>query len=514
MKKLFVVRSLSLTLSVAAALLLNGCKKEPAVSITGLAVSPASITLAIGENAVISVSAVPEDAVVPEGVNWNSSDAGIVAVNESGEVTGVGTGEAVVTVTLPGTDLSAACRIVVGPVSVEQILIEPASADINKTQTVQLTATVSPENVEDKTVIWKSSDESVATVDETGLVTGVAVGNAVITASCSGVTEDCAVSVKPLPVETVEMDRRSYDMLKGESVTLSFDVMPAEADYSEVVWSSSDESVAMVSETGVVTAIGAGNADIEVSVDGVKAVCVINVIESVNVSIGDYFYSDGTSSSELNPAKTPVGIVFYAKNPSADDAALRKDHPQCTHGLVVSLSEPQYTAWQSTCRDYGSPVGDWISANTDYVSTVADDGSDELNKIMGYNNTMGIKAFNQANQSYAVEAVTALEEWTASNPAPEGTSGWYLPSMKELVLMCGGEIDGNISYGQQLGQEVMLLLNELMEKIDGASGIAYDMYWSSSEYSRFDTWQLYSTYGSLNTLSKDYNSCIRPVLAF
>ena len=81
MKKLFVVRSLSLMLSVAAALLLNGCKKEPAVSIIGLAVSPASITLAIGENAVISVSAVPEDAVVPEGVNWNSSDAGIVAVN-------------------------------------------------------------------------------------------------------------------------------------------------------------------------------------------------------------------------------------------------------------------------------------------------------------------------------------------------------------------------------------------------------------------------------------------------
>lgn len=146
-----------------------------------------------------------------------------------------------------------------------------------------LTVTVTPANATDPSVIWRSSDASVATVND-GLVHAVAPGTATITVSTpDGLqTASCIVTVnrQAVPVASVSLDQTSLEMTVGDEVTLTATVAPADADVKTVSWSSSDEGVATVSD-GKVTAVGAGSATITVTTtDGGKtATCAVTVTE-------------------------------------------------------------------------------------------------------------------------------------------------------------------------------------------------------------------------------------------
>ena len=115
-----------------------------------------------------------------------------------------------------------------------------------------MTATVSPSNASDKTVIWSSSNEQVAKVDASGKVTTVALGEAVITAKAGEKTAACKVTVKPVPVASVTLDQTMIEIKIGESVTLTATVGPENATDKTVNWSSSDPSVATVDWTRTV----------------------------------------------------------------------------------------------------------------------------------------------------------------------------------------------------------------------------------------------------------------------
>lgn len=88
----------------------------------------------------------------------------------------------------------------------------------------------------------------------------------------------------------------------------------------------------------------------------------------VPAEIGDFYYDDGTWSSELDGSKEVIGIVFYAGDPTAEDPALKADFPECTNGLVVSLAaDDGITSWQSEYQTYWDEqegfVGRWAEAN-------------------------------------------------------------------------------------------------------------------------------------------------------
>ena len=154
--------------------------------------------------------------------------------------------------------------------------------------------------------------------------------------------------------------------------------------------------------------------------------------------VGDYFYSDGTWSSDLDVDKEVIGIVFYTGNPAKDDPTLQADHPECTHGLVVAISGDEYVPWQSAYFQYGRTVDEWVRANTEFTSIATSSNSDDnINKMLGYNNTCAIEAFNAdpANSQWPVEAVQAVLQYRETNPAPAGTSDWYLPSIKEYIQL-------------------------------------------------------------------------------
>ena len=199
-------------------------------------------------------------------------------------------------------------------VAATTITLDKTTANLKEGETVELKATVGPENATDKSVTWTSSDESVATVSKDGKVTAVKAGSVKITATAvsgKNVTATCDIKVaeaeKPQPTPepkpqpqptpepepqptpqkvaatTITLDKTTANLKEGETVELKATVGPENATDKSVTWTSSDESVATVSKDGKVTAVKAGSVKITataVSGKNVTATCDITVTQA------------------------------------------------------------------------------------------------------------------------------------------------------------------------------------------------------------------------------------------
>ena len=142
------------------------------------------------------------------------------------------------------------------------ITLDQTSLSLNSGTTAQLSATISPEDAI-ATITWTSSDESIATVDQNGLVTAVASGTCTITAttSVSGKTATCEVTVVQL-VTSITLSHTTLNLEKEDYKKLTATVQPSNASNTKVTWSSSDENVALVTSSGLVEATGWGQCTI------------------------------------------------------------------------------------------------------------------------------------------------------------------------------------------------------------------------------------------------------------
>ena len=182
-------------------------------------------------------------------------------------------------------------------VSINNKVIEMMEGEV-----VTLIATINPSNASNKNVYWTSSDQSVATVDNTGKVTALKAGSATITVTTEdgGKTATCKLTVnaKVYPVTGVTLDKTSVELTEGDVTVLTATVNPSNASNKNVYWTSSDQSVATVDNTGKVTAVKRGKAVITVTTEdgGKTATCTITVIKpSHGVDIGDW---DGDGSDD------------------------------------------------------------------------------------------------------------------------------------------------------------------------------------------------------------------------
>lgn len=206
-------------------------------------------------------------------------------------------------------------------IPVETITLNETVIELNKGETFKLEAEVSPENADYESLSWASSDEDVATVSQEGLVTAVASGDAVISVSTGDISAECTVTVIGKPVESISFDTYSLEMEPGDTYYIITMISPGDADDKTLIWSSSDENVATVSD-GTVTAIAPGSAEITASCGTAYATCYVTVNESAqpgSAQIGDFYYSDGTWSPQLDNSKTLIGIVFYVGDPAKDN---------------------------------------------------------------------------------------------------------------------------------------------------------------------------------------------------
>ena len=149
-------------------------------------------------------------------------------------------------------------------IPVTGVTVAPTTTTVSVGSTTTLVATVAPANATNKSVAWSSSNVAIATVNASGVVTGIASGSALITATTqsSGLTATANITVTNIPVTGVTVSPTTATVNAGSTTTLTVTIAPANASNKNVTWSSSNTAVATVSSAGVVTGMAAGSATI------------------------------------------------------------------------------------------------------------------------------------------------------------------------------------------------------------------------------------------------------------
>lgn len=290
--------------------------------VTGVTVSAQKLTIGIGVSAgTLQMNATVSPADADQTVTWSVDRPEVAIVSETGLLTAIGDGEVIVTATSTSSGKSGYIGITV--VQLPTAITASGSDTVNVGETMQLTATVTPENARDKSVVWSSSKTTVATVDaDTGLVTGVSEGTAVIIARCnadSSVADYYAISVTVLP-DSVTIDAPSTTTLDiGETLALSATVNPSNTSNKTVTWSTSDSSIATVSSGGVVTAKAPGNVSITARTINAKT-------DSITLTV-----------------RQPYTLSFDANGGSCDTSSWTCYSGYAIGGTLPTASRPGYT---------------------------------------------------------------------------------------------------------------------------------------------------------------------------
>lgn len=281
------------------------------IDVTGVNV-PAHDTVCVGETKILAAEVLPVDAT-DKSVVWSSNNPTIATIDAAtGEVKGLQQGTAVITVTTNDEGYEASCQLFVRR-PVEEISLQETLLNLKDCEAgQQLHATVLPADATDKSVVWSSSNESVATVDANGLVTPVAQGNAVITATTTdgGFTAECAVAVvECVKVEQLALDTTmlQFKVCENKVYMLRATVLPENAENKTLRWESADPNVATV-DAGLVTPVSIGTTTITVATtDGsnLTAVCTVTVLDCENAlenveAIDGVFVRNGRIVVECN----------------------------------------------------------------------------------------------------------------------------------------------------------------------------------------------------------------------
>lgn len=223
----------------------------------------------------------PANASIQD-LEWESTDAAVAKVQySSGRYVLYAYKNGTTTITATATDgsgVTASCEVTVNiNYPVQGISLNHDAKTFTKAgETLQLTTTIYPDSATNKTVTWKSSDKTVATVDESGLVTAVGNGTADITATTEdgNYTATCQVTVE-IPELTLSLDKSELTLTQTEEQQkLTATVSDTE---EKVTWLSSDPFVATVTRDGTVTAIANGTATITASAGDKTVSCTVEV---------------------------------------------------------------------------------------------------------------------------------------------------------------------------------------------------------------------------------------------
>ena len=215
MKKLFSV----LGAALAIACCLYSCKvEEPFQETTGVSLNTSTVSIFPGDVVALDAAISPSNATSTL-TNWTSSDAKVAAVDMWGRVTGVAPGSCVITAKTASGGFTATCNVTVKPIAETSISINPSELTVYYDETETVTVVFVPDNASYKTVTWKSADNTIATIDETGKVKGVGLGSTTITAtSKNGKTATCNVTVAarmPTEAETLDLWKTDNAGVRG-----------------------------------------------------------------------------------------------------------------------------------------------------------------------------------------------------------------------------------------------------------------------------------------------------------
>lgn len=243
------------------------------VAVSSITLNKEKLELVEGNSETLTATVSPNDAT-DRTVSWSSSNDAVATVKD-GTITAVKEGEA--TITAKAGEKTASCKVVVAKkvIPVESIELNKTELELKKGETSTLTANVQPTNATNPAVSWSSSNSDIAKVDQSGKVTAISGGEAIITAKAGDISAECRVSVS-VPATSVSLNKTSVEMHPSETIQLVATILPEDTT-EKASWSSSNQGVASVDETGKVTSFNTGTAIIKIIVGSIDASCSITV---------------------------------------------------------------------------------------------------------------------------------------------------------------------------------------------------------------------------------------------
>ena len=270
--------------------------------VTGVTLDKNTASILNGSTLQLTATVNPASAT-NKAVVWECDSPYVAAVDQNGLVTTIGTGSANITVRTLDGGFETSCYVVV-TTPVSKVTITPKAVSVDVGQTYWLLSDVEPFNVGNSNLVWSSSNTAIATVNQAGFVTAVAPGTVTITAAAldgSGVFDTCTVNV-PLYLTTgVTLNKNTLALLKGQNEKLTATVLPSNATYKDVIWSSNSPYVFTVDQTGLITTFGAGSGYVTVTtVDGgFIDTCYVSVtipVERITISPSPTFVGIGQTN--------------------------------------------------------------------------------------------------------------------------------------------------------------------------------------------------------------------------
>lgn len=269
-------------------------------SLQSLSILPISVSIAAGTSTQLALTGNYSDGSTQDltaTATWASSAGGVVAVNADGDVTGLATGDAIVTATVGG--ISLGIDVVVSPATVVAISVNPPSVTVALGQLVSLTATaaLSDGTSQDVTasVHWSVSNPLLASISNDlgnpGVLTALLAGTSTVNADLNGTSGSATIMVSPATLVSLSITPGTLSLPLGITsqlgVTGVFNDGSTQDLTASVQWSSSNGGVLGISASGLVTPLTIGNSTITASLSGVSATAAvtINVANLVSISL-------------------------------------------------------------------------------------------------------------------------------------------------------------------------------------------------------------------------------------
>jgi len=273
--------------------------------ITDIVMTPDTVTLAIGDTATLQAQPVNASGAHINGQTlfWSTSDPTVVTVTQSGRVTAVAVGAVNVDASTAGVSPSHPARVLVVSTPVSKVIVVPSAVTLRVGDAFQFTDTTKDSGghlLIGRTVVWSSSDTTIAPVDQAGLVLAKKLGNVTITAASGKASGNAGVTVSLIPVKKIIIAPANPSVIVKDSTTLSATTEDSVGNVLTgrvVTWASSNTAISTIDAAGVATGVkigvdtitatsGGASASVTFTVQAVPINAVVISPQSSNLLVG------------------------------------------------------------------------------------------------------------------------------------------------------------------------------------------------------------------------------------
>ena len=306
MKKLliFLMIAIPLVVILVVNLTVNVVTGLVSISVESISLNQTEIRANIDDVISLEATILPKNSTNKD-IIWQSTNEEVARVDLNGNITFIGFGQGYITATTVDGNKRASCYFYVTDTEVHQVMITSTEMQngnyyVGIDEDLQLSSVVIPVEAIEKGVLYTSEDENIATVDANGLVHGITEGRVKITSTSESKPDisDFVIVEVVKPVERIEVSTETA-VTSFNSYQISYSVYPNDASVSSVIYTSTDEEIAIVSPSGLVTFLKPGVVTIEItSVQGNKTTQI--EVEYTNGYASDLILDVQTIEKSIN----------------------------------------------------------------------------------------------------------------------------------------------------------------------------------------------------------------------